>query len=78
MPTGTVSKVRQIIKAQELIEKLQINALDDNAEPLHQNKLHAIKILLNKAIPDLKAVEHSGSIDSEQTNVHRVTFRNRK
>lgn len=60
MPTGTVSKVREIIKAEELIKMLQNNVLDDNAKPLHQSKLHAIKILLAKSIPDLKAIEVTG------------------
>ena len=62
---GKISHAREIIKATELIEMLQINALDSNAEPLHQNKLHAIKILLAKAIPDLKAVEHTGDVDHD-------------
>jgi len=65
MPTGTISKARQIIKAEELIIKLQNNALDDDAPPLHQSKLHAIKILLGKTVPDLKAVEHTGDIDHD-------------
>ena len=65
MPTGTISKARQIINAEKLINLLQDNVLDPNAEPLNQNKLHAIKILLAKAIPDLKAVEHTGDIDHD-------------
>lgn len=78
MPTGTISQVRKIIKAEELINILQDNVLDKDAEPLHQNKLHAIKILLGKTVADLKAVEHTGTIDSEQTHVHRVAFKQRK
>ena len=74
MPTGTISKARQIINAEKLINLLQDNVLDPNAEPLNQNKLHAIKILLAKAIPDLKAVEHTGNIDSTQTHKHKVQF----
>ena len=35
----------------------------------------AIKLLLNKVIPDLKGIEHSGNIDSEITRKHRVSFR---
>ena len=34
--------------------------------------------LINKYLPDLKATEHTGSIDSEQTHTHRVIFANRK
>ena len=65
MPKGTVSHARQIINAEKLINLLQDNVLDENAKPLNQNKLHAIKILLAKAIPDLKAVEHTGDIDHD-------------
>ena len=78
MPTGTISQVRKIIKSEELVKLLQNNALDLDAEPFNQNRINAIKILLNKTIPDLKAVEHTGSIDSEQTHVHRVAFKERK
>ena len=31
--------------------------------------------LINKYLPDIKAVEHSGQIDSEVTRKHRVSFR---
>lgn len=65
MPKGTVSHVRQIINAEKLINLLQDNVLDEKAKPLNQNKLHAIKILLAKAIPDLKAIEHTGDIDHD-------------
>ena len=65
MHTGPVSHARKIIKAEELLKLLQNNVLDSEAEPLHQNRLHAIKILLAKAIPDLKAVEHTGDIDHD-------------
>lgn len=65
MPTGTVSHVRNIIKAEELIIKLQNSVLDPNIEALGQNEVNCIKILLAKAIPDLKAVEHTGDIDHD-------------
>ena len=57
MPTGTRSKVREIIKAEEIVNLLQNNVLDKDAPPLNQNKLHAAKILLAKCLPDLKALE---------------------
>ena len=75
MPTGTRSKVREIIKAEELINVLQDNVLDKNAEALSQNKVTAIKVLLAKCLPYLKALEVSGQIDSEVTRKHRVSFR---
>ena len=72
MPTGTRSHVREIIKAEELINKLQNNALDDDAPPLNQNKLHAMKILLAKCLPDLKALEVSGDMNVDVTKRHRI------
>ena len=72
MPKGTVSNARKIINAEKLINLLQDNVLDPDAKPLNQNKLHAIKILLAKAIPDLKAIEHTGSIDGDVVHRHKV------
>ena len=73
----TVQHLRDKIRAVELIDKAQGSVLDGESK-LSSADVGIIKLLLNKVIPDLKGVEHSGSIDSEQTNVHRVTFRNRK
>ena len=36
MPTGTVSKVRQIIKAEEIVEMLQNSILGENQKALNQ------------------------------------------
>jgi hypothetical protein len=74
----TVSKLRERIKAAELIDKMQEAVLNDDIPMLSSPEVGAIKTLLNKVIPDMKAVEHTGSIDSQQTHTHRVTFRNRK
>ena len=74
MPTGTISKVRQIIRAEELINKVQTEVLDKGKFKMSAAEVGAIKLLLNKVIPDLKGVEHSGSIDSEQTHKHKVKF----
>ena len=63
MPTGTLSHVRKIIKAEELINVLQDNVLDSEAEALSQNKVTAIKVLLAKCMPDLKAIEHYGEMN---------------
>jgi len=68
------SHVREIIKAEELINKLQNSVLDDKVEALGQNDVNCIKILLSKALPDLKALEHTGRIDSEVTERHQVEF----
>lgn len=75
MPKGTVSHARRIIKAEEILEKLQDNVLDDSAEPIHQNKLRAMTVLLSKAIPDLKSIEHSGNIEGEVVHKHKVVFK---
>ncbi len=74
MPTGTISKVRLIIKAEEIINKLQDSILGDNPVPLSQNEINTCKILLSKVIPDLKAVEHTGNVDSNQSHTHKVQF----
>ncbi len=75
MPTGTISKAREIIRSRELIEKVQAEVLDKDEFKMSAAEVGAIKMLLNKVIPDLKGVEHSGKIDSEVTRKHRVSFR---
>lgn len=67
MPTGTISHVRNIIRAEDIIIKLQNSVLGENPTPLNQNEINTCKILLSKAIPDLKAVETSGSIETDIT-----------
>jgi len=51
-------------------------------EPAEVNRLKAasdIKLkLINKYLPDVKQIELSGSVDSEQVHNHRVSFRSRK
>lgn len=74
MPNPTRSKIRDLIKAEELVNKLQNSVLDPKQDALGQNEVNCIKILLNKSLPDLKALEHSGQIDSEVTRKHRVSF----
>ena len=77
MPTGTISHARQIIKAAELIEKAQNSLLLPNNEDnpsLSAAEVGIIKVLLNKVIPDLKGVEHTGNIDSTQVHKHKVSF----
>ena len=75
MPNPVRSKIRELIKAEELINKLQNSVLDDKTAALGQNEVNCIKILLSKSLPDLKALEVSGQIDSEITRKHRVSFR---
>ena len=75
MPTGHISKAREAIRAKELIDKVQGQVLDAKEFKMSAAEVGAIKLLLNKVIPDLKGVEHSGNIDSEITRKHRVSFR---
>ena len=79
MPTGTISNVRKIIKAEEIVNLLQNSLLDKKLRgSLSQNDINTAKVLLAKCIPDLKAVEHTGQVDSAQQHVHRVEFASRK
>ena len=52
---------RAKIKAQSLINRLQAHV--DAPEPLlDSSQVNAAKTLLNKVLPDLKAVDHSGEV----------------
>ncbi|MBT8450252.1 MAG: hypothetical protein KJO69_11205 [Gammaproteobacteria bacterium] len=67
----TVSKLRERIKAAELIDKMQEALLDDDKPMLSSPEVGAIKVLLNKVIPDLKGVEqvthHEGKLEHSLT-----------
>jgi hypothetical protein len=52
-------EVRQKIQASQLINRLTENALS-NDEIMTASQVNSAKILLGKAIPDLKAMELSG------------------
>lgn len=56
----------------------KIADLDDELDSANVHRLKTaaeIKLkLINKYLPDLKATEHSGQIDSEVTRKHRVSF----
>jgi len=58
-PKPTVDELRQTIKAKSIIHKLTINALAPH-EVMTPSQVASAKILLNKLIPDLKAVEFTG------------------
>lgn len=56
-------ETRSRIKAQQLINRLQKHV--DADEPLlDASQVNAAKSLLNKVLPDLKAIEHSGQGDN--------------
>ena len=72
---GTTSHVREMIKTEKLINRLQNSILDPDSEPLNQTQVSAIKVLLGKAIPDLRAIEHTGNVDGEVVHRHKVIFK---
>ena len=51
---------RKKIQAQQLINRLMDHVKSDSPV-LDASQVNAAKALLNKVLPDLKAVEHSGS-----------------
>lgn len=60
----------------EYTEKIADLTNELESADIHRLKTAAeIKLkLINKYLPDLKATEHSGQIDSEITRKHRVSF----
>lgn len=76
--------LREQLEAKGLVQHVlelsnKISELDTILEPADVNRLKIaaeLKLrLVNKYLPDLKATEHSGNIDSEITRKHRVSFR---
>lgn len=62
------------IQASQLINRLTDHALAD-VSIMDASQVNAAKILLNKIIPDLKAVEHSGDAEKPITHVHTIERR---
>lgn len=58
-------EIRAKIQASNLIHRVQQYAMGELAdEDISPNRLNAIKMLLNKTLPDLQSVEHSGDSDN--------------
>lgn len=55
-------EVKQKIKTSQLINRLQDNALSEDGDILTRGQIDSIKVLLAKTVPDLKAIEHMGTI----------------
>lgn len=53
-------ETRARIKAQQLINRLQKH-VDADKPLLDASQVNAAKALLNKVLPDLKAIEHAGA-----------------
>lgn len=82
-------KVRQEALREQLASQKHVEHVIDNINKLENPDIEVdtqrLKVaidarlkLINKYLPDMKAIEHTGNIDSDQTHIHRVTFRNRK
>ncbi len=57
-----ISAMRERIEVASTIDKLQAHIADKDKHPMSMSQLKASEILLRKALPDLKAIEHSGEI----------------
>jgi hypothetical protein len=70
----TPEKVRQRIRTSMLVRRLKNHVL--GKVEMSPTQLKAAEILLKKALPDLSAVEHSGSIEQPMTRdaiIERLT-----
>ena len=64
-------EVKERIQASQLINRLTDHALSD--QPIMDaSQVQAARALLNKVVPDLKAVEHSGDPDNPIRTVGRI------
>lgn len=70
----STQKIRELIKTEELITLVQKNVLSPRAKPINQTKLHAIKMLLSKTLPDLKALEQTVTVEGEVDLNVKVEF----
>ena len=56
--------IRERIEVVKVIDKLQGHIDDPQKHPMLATQIKAADILLKKRIPDLKAIEHSGTIET--------------
>lgn len=64
-------EVKKRIQASQLINRLTEHALS-KAPIMDASQVQAARALLNKVVPDLKAVEHSGDPDNPIRTVSRI------
>ena len=64
------TKLKQ--QAARVLQELYDVALDETV-PIH-SRLHAMKLFLNKTMPDLKAIEYKADIHEEQVTAIEVHF----
>jgi len=58
-------KIRKNINTKVLVDLLTNHMLDPDAYPLKQTQLTAANMLLKRTLPELRAVEHMGKVDSD-------------
>lgn len=59
------TKTREKIQTSQLINRLQQNAFGEIE--LTQSQQRSIEVLLKKTLPDLQAIEHTGSVEQNVT-----------
>lgn len=57
-----IEKTASAIQATKLVKKLQRHALE--GEPLERSQIEAIRILLNKSLPDQRAIEVQAEVEA--------------
>ena len=72
----TTEELRNTVQVQALVEMLQASILNSRSKSLTPNRIAAIKLLLSKVLPDLKAVEQNINVDGRITTCIEVTFVN--
>jgi len=60
------SHVRDKIQTSQIVNRLNKHILADE-DIMTTSQVQAARVLLNKVIPDVKAVEHTGEVSSEIT-----------
>lgn len=65
----STQKLRDMIESERLIKRAQDSVLNKDEPELTNAEVGVIKLLLNKTLPDLKGIEHSGNMD------HNVIYR---
>ncbi len=58
-----IEEVRKTVKVEDIVKEL--HACVDGSKILSKEQLRAAEILLKKAMPDMKEIEHTGSVTHE-------------
>jgi len=60
-------KTREKIQTTQIVKRLHAHVLSETGDIMTVSQVNAARVLLNKTIPDLKAIEVQGELD------HKVT-----